>query len=37
MTRLGYGIVSYFEVIRTFMMVFAVILVFNIPVMYFNS
>ena len=37
MTRLGYGIVSYFEVIKTFMMVFTMILLFNVPVMYYNS
>ena len=37
MTRLGYGIVSYFNVIYTFMVIFFLILLFNIPVMYNNS
>ena len=37
MTRLGYGIVSYFNVIYTFMVIFLLILLFNIPVMYNNS
>ena len=37
MTRLGYGIVSYFNVIYTFMVIFFMILLFNIPVMYNNS
>ena len=37
MTRLGYGIVSYFNIIYTFMVIFFMILLFNIPVMYNNS
>lgn len=37
MTRLGYGIVSYFNLIQTFMVVFFLILCFNIPVMFNNS
>ena len=37
MTRLGYGIVSYFGIIYTFMMVFGLITLINIPVMYNNS
>lgn len=37
MTRLGYGVVSYFTLIYTFMFVFLVITLCNIPVMYFNS
>ena len=37
MTRLGYGVVSYFGIIYTFMIIFFMITVFNIPVMYFNS
>lgn len=37
MTRLGYGIVSYFNLIYTFMFVFLIITLVNIPVMYFNS
>ena len=37
MTRLGYGIVSYFTIIYTFMCIFAMITIINIPVMYFNS
>lgn len=37
MTRLGYGIVSYFSVIYTFMVIFGLIFCMNIPVMYFNS
>jgi hypothetical protein len=37
MGRLGYGIVSYFEVIKTFLMVFTMITIFNIPIMYYNS
>ena len=37
MTRLGYGIVSYFSIIYTFMMVFFLITCLNIPVMLNNS
>ena len=37
MTRLGFGIVSYFGLIWTFLLVFFCITVINIPVMYFNS
>jgi len=34
MTRFGYGIVSYFSLIYTFMIVFGLITCLNIPVMY---
>lgn len=34
MTRLGYGIVSYFSLIYTFLIVFGLITCLNIPVMY---
>ncbi len=37
MTRLGYGVVSYFGLIYTFMLVFAMITALNVPVMYMNS
>lgn len=37
MTRLGYGIVSYFSLIYTFLMVFTLITACNVPVMYFFS
>ena len=37
MTRLGFGIVSYFGLIQTFLMVFFCMTIINIPVMYFNS
>ena len=37
MTRLGYGVVSYFGVIFTFMMVFFLITLVNIPVMRNNA
>lgn len=37
MTRLGYGIVSYFSIIYTFMVIFGLITCMNIPVMYYNS
>ena len=37
MTRLGYGVVSYFGLIYTFMLIFLMITIANIPVMYFNS
>ena len=37
MTRLGYGVVSYFGLIYTFMLIFFLITCVNIPVMYFNS
>ena len=37
MTRLGYGVVSYFGLIYTFMLIFLIITLVNIPVMYFNS
>jgi hypothetical protein len=37
MTRLGYGIVAYFNIIQTFLIVFFMITLFNIPVMYNNS
>jgi hypothetical protein len=33
MTRLGYGVVSYFELIKTFMLIFMLITCINIPVM----
>ena len=36
MTRLGYGIVSYFSLIYTFMLIFFMISLLNIPVMYNN-
>lgn len=35
MTRLGYGVVSYFSLIHTFLLVFGLISAINIPVMYF--
>ena len=34
MTRLGYGIVSYFSLIYTFLIVFGLITALNVPVMY---
>ena len=34
MTRLGYGIVSYFSLIFTFLIVFGLITALNVPVMY---
>ena len=34
MGRLGYGIVSYFQLIYTFMIIFAVLLVVHLPLMY---
>ena len=37
MTRLGYGVVSYFGLIYTFLMVFGLVTIINIPVMYFFS
>ena len=37
MTRLGYGIVSYFNIIWTFLMIFGLITLINVPVMYNNS
>ena len=37
MTRLGYGVVSYFNIIYTFMVIFFLILLLNIPVMMNNS
>jgi hypothetical protein len=37
MTRLGYGVVSYFGLIYTFMLVFGMITALNIPIMYMNS
>ena len=37
MTRLGYGVVSYFNVIWTFLVIFTLITVLNVPVMYANS
>ena len=37
MTRLGYGVVSYFTIIYTFMLVFFLITLINIPVMFNNS
>ena len=37
MTRLGYGIVSYFSLIYTFMVIFFIILLLNIPVMMNNQ
>lgn len=37
MTRLGYGVVSYFSLIYTFLLVFALITACNVPVMYFFS
>ena len=36
LTRLGYGVVSYFQLIYTMMLIFALITVFFIPVMYNN-
>ena len=33
MTRLGYGIISYFSLIKVFLFVFGLITVINIPVM----
>lgn len=37
MTRLGYGVVSYFNVIWTFLVIFTMITAINVPVMYANS
>ena len=37
MTRLGYGVVSYFNVIFTFLVIFTLITAINVPVMYANS
>ena len=37
MTRLGYGVVSYFNVIFTFLVIFTMITAINVPVMYANS
>ena len=37
MTRFGYGIVSYFGLIRTFLLVFLLVFLVNVPVMYLNS
>lgn len=37
MTRLGYGVVSYFELIKTFLFIFMLITCINIPVMQNNS
>ena len=37
MTRLGFGIVSYFSLIYTFLIVFGLILCINIPIMYYFS
>lgn len=37
MTRLGYGVVSYFGLIYTFMLVFLMITALNVPVMFMNS
>ena len=37
MTRLGYGVVSYFGLIRSFLLIFMLITLINVPVMYFNA
>ena len=37
MTRLGYGVVSYFGLIFTFMLVFGMITAINVPIMILNS
>ena len=37
MSRMGYGVVSYFGLIHTFMMVFFLITCVNIPIMINNS
>lgn len=37
MTRFGYGIVSYFGLILTFLRIFLMVTLVNIPVMYMNS
>jgi hypothetical protein len=34
MTRLGYGVVSYFSLIYTFLLVFGLLTAVNVPVMY---
>ena len=37
MTRLGYGIVSYMQLIYTFLMIFFLLTIVHVPIMYNNS